>query len=94
MKKLMDYCLGKNQKKQKFYHVALGATIGGMLGIALGMIMKDKKTCEKIKNTSVKLAKDASNALCTAKKIIIHKANNCSCKKPNNTIVELFTDEE
>lgn len=94
MKKLMDYCLGKTQKKQKFCHVALGAAIGSMIGVALGMIIKDKKACQKIKNTSIKLAKDAGNALCEAKKIIIHKAANCSCKKPNKEIVELFTEEE
>ena len=73
--------------------MALGAAIGGMLGLIAGMVIKDKKACEKIKNTSAKLVKDASDALCEAKKIIINKANSC-CKKPKKEIIELFTDEE
>lgn len=90
----MDYCLGRNQNKNKFGHIALGAAIGGMLGVIAGMLMKDKISCEKIKNTSAKLARDASDALCKAKKIIIHKTSSCYNKKPKKEIIELFTDEE
>ncbi|MBP5427029.1 MAG: YtxH domain-containing protein [Clostridiales bacterium] len=94
MKNIMDYCLGRNQKKDTFKHIALGAAIGSMVGIVAGMLIKDKNTCQKIKNSSIKLAKDASNAICEAKKIIIHKASNCCSKKPKKEIIELYTDDE
>lgn len=94
MKKLIDCCLGRNQKKDKFCHIALGAAIGGAFGLVAGMLMKDKNACLKIKNTSAKLAKNASDALCEAKKIIIHKAHSCCNKHPKKEVIELFTDDE